>query len=114
MTEEQEQTILDDPKPALSYSLPTPESGQRRAMKQPIGYHPDYNFGRPVVRGTGVGTAAIAARFRLGETMIMLAKDYNITMQNVEEALRFEMMTPREQKLALFRLQTPTSRKTAT
>lgn len=52
---------------------------------------PRLAFGRPVLVGTGIPTAAIAARARAGEPLRVLAEDYGIDMANVEDAIRCEL-----------------------
>lgn len=47
-------------------------------------------FGRLVVAGTGVPTAAVADRFVAGDTLDDLATDYGIRRELVEEAIRCE------------------------
>ncbi len=51
---------------------------------------PLVSFGRPVIVGTGVPTDIIAERFYAGDTWNVLAKDYDITPQQVQQALRYE------------------------
>ena len=48
-------------------------------------------FGRPVVAGTSVPTAALAERFRAGDSVEDLAKDFRIATPVVQSALRWEM-----------------------
>lgn len=57
----------------------------KRVMIDPL-----VSFGRPVLVGTGVPTDVIAERFYAGDTFDDLAKDYDITPTQVEEALRYE------------------------
>ncbi len=47
-------------------------------------------FGRPTVAGTGIPTNVIAGRFRAGENLGILAKDYDIKESQVQEALQYE------------------------
>jgi uncharacterized protein (DUF433 family) len=51
---------------------------------------PLVSFGRPVLVGTGVPTDVIAERFYAGESFDDLAKDYDITKAQVEEAIQYE------------------------
>jgi uncharacterized protein (DUF433 family) len=46
-------------------------------------------FGRPTVAGTGVSVGMLVDRFRSGEGMSELADDYEMTWQQVEEAIRY-------------------------
>jgi uncharacterized protein (DUF433 family) len=57
----------------------------KRVMIDPL-----ISFGRPVLVGTGVPTDVIAERFYAGDTFDDLAKDYDITPAQVEEAIRYE------------------------
>ena len=51
---------------------------------------PSLAFGRPVAMKKAIRTATIAERFNLGESISSLADDYAMTVQDVEEALRYE------------------------
>lgn len=57
----------------------------RRVMIDPL-----ISFGRPVLVGTGVPTDVLAERFYAGDTFDDLAKDYDITPKQVEEAIQYE------------------------
>ena len=50
---------------------------------------PYISFGKPTVAGTGVSVAILIDRFRSGEALTELADDYDMTMQQVEEAVRY-------------------------
>ena len=52
--------------------------------------NPSIAFGRPVVRGTRIATSAICERYAAGEGLLDIAKDYDLEMTIVEEALRSE------------------------
>ncbi len=52
---------------------------------------PHISFGRPVLVGTGIPTALIAERYKAGETMDELAKDYERARADIEEAVRCEL-----------------------
>jgi uncharacterized protein (DUF433 family) len=52
---------------------------------------PHVSFGRPVLAGTGVVTAILAERFKAGESVEDLAKDYGRTALDIQEALRCEL-----------------------
>jgi len=51
---------------------------------------PFRSFGRPVVTGTGIPTSEIADRFRAGDSISHLAKDFEIASDLIETALRWE------------------------
>jgi uncharacterized protein (DUF433 family) len=50
---------------------------------------PGVNFGRPCLAKLGVGTEAIAERFRAGEKIAALAQDYGARAEDIEEAIRW-------------------------
>ncbi|MBI3611381.1 MAG: DUF433 domain-containing protein [Nitrospirae bacterium] len=52
---------------------------------------PYVSFGRPVLAGTGIATAVIAERYKAGESMDELAKDYDRQRDEIEEAIRCEL-----------------------
>jgi uncharacterized protein (DUF433 family) len=52
---------------------------------------PFVSFGRPVLAGTGIATAILAERFKAGESVEDLAKDYGRTALDIQEALRCEL-----------------------
>lgn len=54
---------------------------------------PQMGFGRPVIAGTGIRTSIIAERFRAGESAQELARDYNVTLERIEDAVRCEFAT---------------------
>ena len=47
-------------------------------------------FGRPTLVGTGVPTNVIAGRFKAGEKIGQLSKDYSIEETQIKEALDYE------------------------
>ena len=60
--------------------------------KQPksIVIDPRLSFGRPVLSDVAVPTEIIVGRFRAGDSMAEMAKDYGVDEKEIEEALRFE------------------------
>jgi uncharacterized protein (DUF433 family) len=50
---------------------------------------PEVNFGRPCLARLGVGADAIAERFRAGERITDLAKDYAAEAGEIEDAIRW-------------------------
>lgn len=63
-------------------------SGTASAM--PIDIDPSISFGRPVVAGRGISTAAIVARIDAGESPLEVAADYRLTITEVEQAVLYE------------------------
>ncbi|MFC1743110.1 DUF433 domain-containing protein [Candidatus Riflebacteria bacterium] len=52
---------------------------------------PRVSFGRPVLNGTGIPTNIIAERYKAGETIKELARDYGRGSEEIEEAVRCEL-----------------------
>jgi uncharacterized protein (DUF433 family) len=51
---------------------------------------PDVGFGRPVTERKLISTAVISDRFNAGESVGDLADDYDLSPEDVEEAIRAE------------------------
>lgn len=66
--------------------LPDEEHSDRK----PIAIDPKIAFGRPVVVRAGVSTAAIADRLDAAESAEEIAEDYDLTVEEVEQAVVFE------------------------
>ena len=58
--------------------------------KKVIVLDPWVAFGRPIVARRGVSTSAIVARINAGESEEEIAQDYNLKMQEVEDAVVYE------------------------
>lgn len=52
---------------------------------------PSLSAGRPVIAGTGLATEVIAERYKAGDSVMDLAKDYERTEAEIEEAIRTEL-----------------------
>ena len=52
---------------------------------------PALSAGRPVITGTGLATEVIAERYKAGESVSGLAKDYERKEEEIEEAIRCEL-----------------------
>ena len=50
--------------------------------------NPSVGFGRPVIKGTRIGTNIISERYMAGESVQGLANDYNVQIPQIEEAIR--------------------------
>lgn len=50
--------------------------------------NPSVSFGRPTVVGTGIPVAAIYERYRAGDSVAELAKDFSLNIGAIEEAIR--------------------------
>jgi len=55
---------------------------------------PEIQFGRPVLTGTGIPTLVIADRYKAGESIAELARDYDRPEAQIEEAIRCELALP--------------------
>ena len=66
-------------------------SDPMRDVPKDIVINPAVAFGRPVVRGTRIATSVIRERYTAGESLLDIAKDYDLEMKLVEEALRSEI-----------------------
>jgi uncharacterized protein (DUF433 family) len=51
---------------------------------------PEYGFGLPVIRGSGIRTEIILERLQVGDSSDQISQDFNIERSDVESALRFE------------------------
>lgn len=52
---------------------------------------PEVQFGRPVLTGTGIPTLVIADRYKAGDSIAELARDYDRPEAEIEEAIRCEL-----------------------
>lgn len=52
---------------------------------------PSVAYGRPVIKSTRITTLMIFERYSGGESLVDIAKDYDLKMSTVEEALRCEI-----------------------
>ncbi len=60
-------------------------------MKPEIRADPDVCFGAARLAGSRVTVTAILYRFRAGESCTEMAADYNITVRDIEECLRYRL-----------------------
>ena len=61
----------------------------QHAADRPIAIDPKVAFGRPIVRRAGVSTAAIADRIDAGETVAAVADDYDLSAEEVQQAVLY-------------------------
>ena len=57
----------------------------------PVVMDPRVAFGRPVLVGRAVPTAVLADRFKAGDRLSELSKDYDTSTEAIEEAIRCEL-----------------------
>lgn len=75
--------------PIRLFPFTRPPSGAKVQAKTVL-VDPTLSFGRPVLCGAFVRTETIENRFRAGDSIADMAKDYGVAAQQIEEALRFE------------------------
>jgi len=66
---------------------------RKRELDEPrnIVIDPYVSFGRPSIVGVGVATGIIAGRYKAGESIEELAKDYGCRSASIQEAVRCEL-----------------------
>lgn len=66
---------------------------RKRQLDEPrvVVIDPRISFGRPVLVGTGIRTAIVAERYKAGESIEELAKDYGRKSLDIQEAIRCEL-----------------------
>lgn len=57
---------------------------------RPIAIDPGIAFGRPILQGHGITTEVLADRVDAGEDVAMVADDYELTVEEVEQAIVYE------------------------
>jgi len=67
-----------------------PDSSEPRSIE----INPAVGFGKPVIAGTGISTAIIASRFSARESISDLAEEYGCSVQQIEDAIRWERPLP--------------------
>lgn len=58
--------------------------------QRPIAIDPKIAFGRPILVARSISTAVIAGRIDAGESLAEVASDYELSVQDVEEAVVYE------------------------
>ena len=64
--------------------------GQEIAAKANVAIDPRMSFGRPVLDGLGVRTTILAERFMAGEDINDLARNYEVPLEAIQNAIRCE------------------------
>ncbi len=77
----------EDNLPAVLFPFPTANALEGRKS---VMIDPRISFGRLVISGTGIVTEIVVERFRAGESIDDLAKDYRRDRLEIEDVLRFE------------------------
>ncbi len=73
--------------PVRLYPFMTAEAS---VAERPIAIDPAVAFGRPIVLRRGISTAVIAERIDAGESVEDLARDYDLTPSDIEQAVLYE------------------------
>jgi uncharacterized protein (DUF433 family) len=81
------QDVLND----LEYESGVAVRWWPEGIASPIVIDPRISFGRPYVVRRGVSTDAIRSRFQSGESIEAIADDFDLSKEEVEAALRFEL-----------------------
>lgn len=70
---------------------PWVRGGDLASQPKTIVIDPRLGFGQPVIAGTGIEARIVAERYRAGEPARLLAKDYRVDVEQIEDAIRCEM-----------------------
>lgn len=70
---------------------PWVRGGELASQPKTIVVDPRLGFGMPVIAGTGIEARIVAERYRAGEPALLLAKDYQLGIAQIEDAIRCEM-----------------------
>ena len=70
--------------------FPFPSTEVESAEPQTIEIDPSVQFGRPCLAGTGIPTEILYQRHRGGDEADVLAQDYEMAIERIREAIRFE------------------------
>jgi uncharacterized protein (DUF433 family) len=76
---------LTGPRRVYPFTRPSLERSPRLILIDPT-----IAFGRPVIAGTSIPTAALHDRWKAGDSIAALAEDYDRSVEEVEEAIRYE------------------------
>lgn len=69
---------------------PWVRSGQQAAEPRSIVIDPRFGGGQPVIAGTGIEARIVAQRYRAGESIVLLSRDYGVGTELIEDAIRCE------------------------
>lgn len=69
---------------------PWVREGDLKRQPKTIVVDPRRGFGQPVIAGTGIEARIVAGRYRAGESIVVLAKDYGVEFEQIEDAIRCE------------------------
>lgn len=61
------------------------------AQPKSVVIDPYVSFGKPVIAGTGLPTRVVAERYKAGESIPEIARDYGRKAEEIDEAIRYEL-----------------------
>lgn len=82
---------LDFDHEAVARLYPFTRSSDDPESPRSVFIDPRYSFGRPVLSSIFIPTGAIAERYKAGDSILDLAKDYECDRLDIEEAIRCEL-----------------------
>lgn len=72
----------------VPFKLHLPGPRTPNSARSAVVIDPRFGFGRPVLDGRGIRTEVLIERFRAGEAMSLLAEDYSLDIDVIEEVIR--------------------------
>ena len=102
VSDREKQTVLDEvlraalqrieryPAGEARKLFPFPTAKVESAEPRTIEINPSVQFGRPCLAGTGIPTEILYQRRRGGDEVDVLARDYDMPIQRIREAINFE------------------------
>jgi uncharacterized protein (DUF433 family) len=73
------------------YPFTRTSDGANSDAPKSIVIDPRISFGKPVIAGTGIPTAVLAGRYKAGDSIEVLAEDYQCEPAKIQEAVRCEL-----------------------
>ena len=61
------------------------------AQPKHVVINPYVSFGKPVITGTGLPTRVVAERYKAGDSIPQLARDYGRKEEEIDDAIRYEL-----------------------
>ena len=61
------------------------------AQPRNVVINPYVSFGKPVITGTGLPTRVVAERFKAGDSISLIARDYGRKEEEIDDAIRYEL-----------------------
>jgi len=61
------------------------------AQPKNVVINPYVSFGKPVITGTGLPTRVVAERYKAGDSIPLIARDYGRKEEEIDDAIRYEL-----------------------